>query len=76
MKLLDIPKSGRCRDLVFYRIGQGQYACRHVTPTHRHTGATERARGGLGAMSRRWRMLPDVRSKTMPEPKGLGLKHS
>ena len=57
MKVLDIPKSGRCKDLVFYRIRRRQFARRYVVPALRRTPATARARGSLGALSKMWRTL-------------------
>jgi len=57
MKVFDIPKSGRCGDLVFYTIGRRVYARRHVIPTCRRTEATGRARGSLGALSKLWSTL-------------------
>jgi hypothetical protein len=57
MKALDIPKSGRCGDLVFYRLRRRQFARRYVVPALRRTPATARARGSLGALSKMWRTL-------------------
>ena len=57
MKVLDIPKSGRCGDLVFYRVRRRQFARRYVVPALRRTPATARARGSLGALSKMWRTL-------------------
>ncbi len=57
MKVLDIPKSGRFWDRVFYTIGGRVYARRYVVPARRRTGATGRARGSLGAMAKLWRDL-------------------
>ena len=57
MKVLDIPKSGRCGDVVFYRIRGRQHARRYVVPACRRTQATVRARASLGTLSKMWRTL-------------------
>jgi hypothetical protein len=57
MKVLDIPKSGKCGNLVFYTIGKRVYARRCFIPANRRTQATARARGRLGAMAKAWGKL-------------------
>ena len=57
MKVLDIPKSGRCRDVVFYRMRRCQYWRRHVIPHNPRTAAQRRAREVLGAISKAWSEL-------------------
>src|ERR1017187_254457 len=57
MKVLDIPKSGRCRDVVFYRRRRGQYWRRHVIPHNPRTAAQRRAREILSAVSKAWSEL-------------------
>ena len=54
-----IPLSGRYRrrNLVFYRIRDGQYARRYVRPRDPRTPAQRRVRALLGALSRQWRLL-------------------
>jgi len=54
-----IPLSGRYRrrNLVFYRIRNGQYARRYVRPRDPRTPAQRRVRALLGALSRQWRLL-------------------
>src|ERR1035437_9797531 len=57
MKVLDIPKSGRGRQVVFYRRGRGQYWRRHVIPHNPRTAAQRRARAILSAVSKAWSEL-------------------
>src|ERR1035441_4633044 len=57
MKVLDIPKSGRGREGVFYRRRRGQYWRRHVIPHNPRTAAQRRARAILSAVSKAWSEL-------------------
>src|ERR1035437_2736820 len=57
MKVLDIPKSGRGRDVVFYRRGRGQYWRRPVVPHNPRTATQRRARAILSAVSKAWSEL-------------------
>lgn len=57
MKVLDISKSGRCRERVFYRSRYGWCCREHVIPRDRRTSAQSRMREVLGAVSKAWRTL-------------------
>src|ERR1035438_1141982 len=57
MKVFDIPKSGKCREWVFYRVRDRQYARRYVVPADVRTAARQRARGTMGAVSKAWSHL-------------------
>src|ERR1035441_7421512 len=52
MKVLDIPKSGKCGGVVFYRTHRGQYSRRHVIP-HDPRTAAQRLGGRGGAVQRK-----------------------
>jgi hypothetical protein len=54
MKILDIPKSGRCGDFVFYMRGNKQCRRRYVVPRDPRTAGQLRARAAFGAASRTW----------------------
>ena len=57
MKVLDIPKSGKCGGVVFYRTHRGQYSRRHVIPHDPRTAAQRLAREVMTAVSKAWRDL-------------------
>jgi hypothetical protein len=57
MKILETARSGRWEDRVYYMRGGKLCRRRYVKPTRRRIGATARARGALGAMSKWWRDL-------------------
>jgi hypothetical protein len=57
MKVLDIPKSGKCGDVVFYRVRGRQYWRRHVVPHNPRTAAQRRAREILSVVSKAWNEL-------------------
>jgi plasmid stabilization system protein ParE len=63
MKVLDIPKSGKCRDVVFYRVRGLQYWRRHVVPRNPRTAAQRRAREILSAVSKAWSELLTERER-------------
>jgi hypothetical protein len=54
MRILDIPKSGRCGKFVFYM--RGRRLCRrlYVVPRDVRTAARRRTRGAFGAISKAW----------------------
>jgi hypothetical protein len=54
MIVLDIPKSGRCRDVVFYRLHQRQFVRRHVIPLNPKTSAQGRVRDNMTAIAKAW----------------------
>ena|ERR1039457_86105 len=54
MKVLDIPKSGKCREWVFYRVRNRQYQRRQVIPADPRTVRQRRSRGAMGAVSQAW----------------------
>jgi hypothetical protein len=54
MIVLDIPKSGRCRDVVFYRLHQRQFVRRHVIPLNPKTSAQGRVRDNMTAVAKAW----------------------
>src|ERR1035437_3518843 len=54
MRILDIPKSGRCGKFVFYM--RGKRLCRrlYVVPRNVRTAARRRTRGAFGAIAKAW----------------------
>jgi hypothetical protein len=54
MKIIDIPKSGKCGDIVAYESRWGQCQRQLVVPTNRQTAAREARRGAFGRLSRAW----------------------
>src|ERR1035437_715220 len=54
MRILDIPKSGRCGKFVFYM--RGRRLCRrlYVVPRNVRTAARRRTRGAFGAIAKAW----------------------
>src|ERR1035441_3637768 len=57
MKVLDIPKSGKCGGVVYYRTHRGQYSRRYVIPHDPRTVAQRLAREIMCAVSKAWRDL-------------------
>ncbi len=55
MKILDIPKSGRSGDFVFYMRRKTLCRRRYVVPTNVRTAARRRTRGAFGAIAKAWR---------------------
>ena len=58
MKILDIPKSGRCGDFVFYMRGRKLCRRRYVVPRDPRTPGQLRARAAFGAASKAWSHSP------------------
>ena len=56
-KLLDIPKSGRCGNVVFFVIRNHQRERTYVVPQTVRNAATGRARGAFGTLSRAFNTL-------------------
>jgi len=54
VKILDIPKSGRCGDVVFYMRGNKLFRRRYVVPRDPRTAGQLRARVAFGAASKAW----------------------
>src|ERR1035437_1324877 len=54
MKILDIPKSGRCRQYVFYMMGRTLCRRLHVIPRNVRTEARRRTRGSFAALAKAW----------------------
>jgi hypothetical protein len=54
MKILDIPRSGRCGDFVFYMRGSKQCRRRYIVPNDPRTAGQLRARAAFGAASKAW----------------------
>src|ERR1035437_7218996 len=54
MRILDIPKSGRCGKFVFYMRGRRLYRRLYVVPRNVRTAARRRTRGAFGAISKAW----------------------
>jgi hypothetical protein len=59
MKMLEIRKSGRDREYVYFMRGNKLCRQRYVVPTTRRTRATAHARGALGALAKAWRELTE-----------------
>jgi hypothetical protein len=57
MKALDIPKSGKCGDIVASRNRFGSYQRRHFSPTTRRSAAQRRAGSAFGKLSAYWDKL-------------------
>ena len=55
MIILDIPKSGRSGDFVFYMRRKMLCRRRYVVPTNVRTAARRRTRGAFGAIAKAWR---------------------
>jgi hypothetical protein len=54
LTLLDIPKSGRCGDYVFYMRRGNLCRRRYVSPRNVRTPARRRTRGAFGAIAKAW----------------------
>jgi hypothetical protein len=54
MQILDIPKSGRCGDYVFYMRRRRLFRHRYVVPRNVRTAARRRTRGDFGAIAKAW----------------------
>ena len=54
MTILDIPRSGRDGDYVYYMRGRKLCRRRYFIPTNRRTAARSRARGAFGAIAKAW----------------------
>jgi len=54
MRILDIPKSGRCGDFVFYMLGSKLCRRRYVVPKDPRTAGQLRVRAAFGAASKEW----------------------
>jgi hypothetical protein len=59
MKVLDIPKSGKCRNTVWQRNRYCQYSYPAFIPFNPRTPAQVAVRGTFGAVSARWRELTE-----------------
>jgi len=59
MKVLDIPKSGKCGNRVWQRNRYGQYSYPAFIPYNPRTPAQVAVRGTFGAVSARWRELTE-----------------
>jgi hypothetical protein len=59
MKVLDIPKSGKCGDRVWQRNRFCQYSYPAFVPFNPRTPAQVAVRGTFGAVSARWRALAE-----------------
>ncbi len=57
MKVIDIPKSGKCGGRVFYRLRRSQCWRKHVIPQNPRTAAQRRARKDFGLVSTAWSEL-------------------
>src|SRR5208282_3711028 len=57
MTALDVPKSGRCGDVVFFMIRHQQRERAYVIPKHVRNAATGRMRGVFGALSKAFSAL-------------------
>jgi len=60
VKILDVPKSGRCGDFVFYVRGNKQCRRRYVLPKDPRTAGQLRARVAFGAASKAWSHSPQL----------------
>ena len=75
MKILDVPKSGKCGNIVAYPGRYGQCQRQLVVPANRKTPARDHMRGAFGRWSRLWgtgltqaqRAYPDDALKAKPE---------
>jgi hypothetical protein len=59
MRVLDIPKSGRCRGTVWQRNRFGQYSYPAFVPFNPRSPRQVAVRGTFGAVSKRWRTLTE-----------------
>ena len=60
MKVLDIPKSGKCGNRVWQSNRYGQYSYPAFVPFNPRTPAQVAVRGSFGAVSARWRKLTEA----------------
>ncbi len=59
MRVLEIPKSGKCGGTVWQRNRYGQYSYPAFIPFNPRTPAQVAVRGAFGAVSARWRALSE-----------------
>ena len=59
MRVLEIPKSGKCGDRVWQRNRYGQYSYAVFVPFNPRTPAQVAVRGVFGGVSARWRRLSE-----------------
>ena len=57
MKILDIPQSGKRRDIVSFKSRYGQCQRQLVVPKNQQTPAREHMRGTFGHLARAWSTL-------------------
>jgi hypothetical protein len=74
MKALDIPKSGRCRDFVYYMRGKKQCRRRYVIPKDPRTPAQRRVRAALSAASKVWSHSQQLTEEQRQDWRAAGAK--
>src|ERR1035441_10551719 len=77
MKVLEIPKSGKCGGTVWQRNRYCQYSYPAFIPSNPRTPAQVTVRGTFGAVSARWRTLTEEqdRKSTRLNSSHLGISY-